>query len=104
MNSQLLLQIAELPAPSSMQWKDVPKILVNSVIREIPIVKFQEEVQETTETEQETTETTIQKMSEYITMIDRIFLGNTSEMDACHRVFFTFLPIFSIYKNVKISS
>ena len=43
-------------------------------------------------------------MSEYISMIDRIFLCNTSEMDACHRVFFTFLPIFSIYKNVKISS
>ena len=99
MNSQLLLQVAELPTPSSIQWKDVEKIIINENLQDIPLLSL--EGTETT-TEQETT--CIKNITEHVVIINKMFLCNASEMDACHKVFFTFLPILNMCENIKISS
>ena len=81
MNSQLLLQVVELPNPSSIQWKDVEKtVITNENLQYIPPLNL--EGTETTADQE-----TLKNIIEHVVMINKIF---TSEMDACHKVFFYF--------------
>ena len=98
MNSQLLLQVAELPNPSSIQWKAVEKtIITNDKLEDIPLLNL--EGTETTADQE-----TIKNIIEHVAMINKIFMCNTTEIDACHKVFFTFLPILNMCENIQISS
>ena len=93
MNSQLLLQVTELPPPSKILWKDMKRILLNP--QAIPTLNF-------AETEQETC--IIQKIAKRTSIMNSIFLCNTTAMNACHRVFCLFMPLLIVYKDIEISS
>ena len=95
MNSQLLLQVTELPPPSKILWKDQKRILVNPQAYKIPTLNF-------AETEQETC--IIQKIAKRTSIMNSIFLCNTTAMNACHRVFCLFMPVLIVYKDIEISS
>ena len=100
MNSQLLLQVTDdLPPPSKVMWEDMKRILVNPKAINIPTVKLSEQTKEETEQDKH-----IQKIAKRTSIVNSIFLCNTTEMDACHRVFCLFMPVLVAYEHIKISS
>ena len=88
MNSQLLLQVDELPNLSNIQWKDVEKIVINTNLQEIALLNLEGTDHETA-AEQET----IKK--HYSTSVDdqRDFFVQPAKWIHVTGFFFTFLPI-----------